>query len=101
MRKSASENGFFETISSGLSKAIESLGTFILSLKERVKNILEHISNLNIDPFFYGISGGFKSVYNLLKPIFAGIGEVIGSVIMDTFYNVLKGGFVVQVVKML
>ncbi len=101
MRKSASEIGFFETISSGLSKAIESLGTFILSLKERVKTILEYISNLNFDPFFNAISSGFKSVYNLLKPIFAGIGEVIGSVNMDTFYNVLKGGIVVQVVKML
>ena len=101
MRKSASEIGFFETISSGLSKAIESLGTFILSLKERVKTILEYISNLNFDPFFNTISSGFKSVYNLLKPIFAGIGEVIGSVNMDTFYNVLKGGIVIQVVKML
>ena len=101
MRKSASEIGFFETISSGLSKAIESLGTFILSLKERVKTILEYISNLNFDPFFNAISGGFKSVYNLLKPIFDGIGEVIGSVNMDTFYNVLKGGIVIQVVKML
>lgn len=101
MRKSASEIGFFETISSGLSKAIESLGTFILSLKEQVKTVLEYISDLNFDPFFNAISSGFKSVYNLLKPIFAGIGEVIGSVNMDTFYNVLKGGIVVQVVKML
>ncbi len=101
MRKSASEIGFFETISSGLSKAIESLGTFILSLKERVKTVLNYISDLNFDPFFNAISSGFKSVYNLLKPIFAGIGEVIGSVNMDTFYNVLKGGIVVQVVKML
>ena len=101
VRKSASEIGFFETISSGLSKAIESIGTFILSLKERVKTILEYISNLNFDPFFNTIGNGFKSVYNLLKPIFAGIGEVIGSVNMDTFYNVLKGGIVIQVVKML
>ena len=101
MRKSASEIGFFETISSGLSKAIESLGTFILSLKEQVKTVLNYISDLNFDPFFNAISSGFKSVYNLLKPIFAGIGEVIGSVNMDTFYNVLKGGIVVQVVKML
>lgn len=101
MRKSASEIGLFETISSGLSKAIESLGTFILSLKERVKTVLGYISELNFDPFFNAISSGFKSVYNLLKPIFAGIGEVIDSVNMDTFYNVLKGGIVVQVVKML
>ena len=101
VRKSASEIGFFETVSSGLSKAIESIGTFILSLKERVKTILEYISNLNFNPFFNAIGNGFKSVYNLLKPIFAGIGEVIGSVNMDTFYNVLKGGIVIQVVKML
>ena len=101
MRKSASEIGFFETISSGLSKVIEGLANFVLDLKERVKTILEYISNLNFDPFFNAISSGFKSVYNLLKPIFAGIGEVIGSVNMDTFYNVLKGGIVVQVVKML
>ena len=101
MRKSASEIGFFETISSGLSKAFEGLANFVLDLKERVKTILEYISDLNFDPFFNAISSGFKSVYNLLKPIFAGIGEVIGSVNMDTFYNVLKGGIVVQVVKML
>ena len=101
VRKSASEIGFFETVSSGLSKAIESIGTFILSLKERVKTILEYISNLNFNPFFNAIGNGFKSVCNLLKPIFAGIGEVIGSVNMDTFYNVLKGGIVIQVVKML
>ena len=101
MRKSASEIGLFETISSGLSKAFEGLANFVLDLKERVKTILEYISDLNFDPFFNSISSGFKSVYNLLKPIFAGIGEVIGSVNMDTFYNVLKGGIVVQVVKML
>ena len=101
MRKSASEIGLFETISSGLSKAFEGLANFVLDLKERVKTILEYISDLNFDPFFNAISSGFKSVYNLLKPIFAGIGEVIGSVNMDTFYNVLKGGIVVQVVKML
>ena len=101
MRKSASEIGLFETISSGLSKAFEGLSNFVLDLKERVKTILEYISDLNFDPFFNAISSGFKSVYNLLKPIFAGIGEVIGSVNMDTFYNVLKGGIVIQVVKML
>ena len=101
MRKSASEIGLFESISSGLSKAFEGLANFVLDLKERVKTILEYISDLNFDPFFNSISSGFKSVYNLLKPIFAGIGEVIGSVNMDTFYNVLKGGIVVQVVKML
>lgn len=101
MRKSASEIGLFETISSGLSKAFEGLANFILGLKDQVKTVLGYISELNFDPFFNAISSGFKSVYNLLKPIFAGIGEVIGSVNMDTFYNVLKGGIVVQVVKML
>lgn len=101
MRKSASEIGLFESVSSGLSKAFEGLANFVLGLKEQVKTILEYISDLNFDPFFNAISSGFKSVYNLLKPIFAGIGEVIGSVNMDTFYNVLKGGIVVQVVKML
>lgn len=101
MRKSASEIGLFETISSGLSKAFEGLANFILGLKDQVKTIMTYISELNFDPFFNAISSGFKSVYNLLKPIFAGIGEVIGSVNMDTFYNVLKGGIVVQVVKML
>ena len=101
VRKSASEIGFFETISSGLSKAIEGLATFILGLKDQLKTMLGYISDLNFDPFFNAIGNGFKSVYNLLKPIFVGIGEVIGSVNMDTFYNVLKGGIVIQVVKML
>ena len=101
VRKSASEMGFFETISSGLSTAFEGLANFILGLKDQVKTMLGYISDLNFDPFFNTIGNGFKSVYNLLKPIFAGIGEVIGSVNMDTFYNVLKGGIVIQVVKML
>ena len=101
MRKSTSEIGLFETISSGLSKAFEGLANFILGLKDQVKTVLNYISDLNFDPFFNAISNGFKSVYNLLKPIFAGIGEVIGSVNMDTFYNVIKGGIVIQVVKML
>lgn len=101
MRKSASEIGLFETISSGLSKAFEGLVNFILGLKDQVKTVLGYISELNFDPFFNAISSGFKSVYNLLKPIFSGIGEVIGSINMDTFYDVLKGGIVVQVVKML
>lgn len=101
LRKSASEIGLFESISSGLSQAFEGLANFVLGLKDQVKTMLGYISDLNFDPFFNAIGSGFKSVYNLLKPIFAGIGEVIGSVNMDTFYNVLKGGIVVQVVKML
>lgn len=101
LRKSASEIGFFETISSGLSTAFEGLANFILGLKDQVKTMLGYISELNFSPFFDGIGNGFEAVYNWLKPIFAGIGEVIGSVNMDTFYNVLKGGIVIQVVKML
>ena len=101
IRKSASEIGFFETISSGLSNAFESLATFILGLKKRVKTILEYISDLNFQPFFDAIGNGFKTVYNLLQPIFAGIGEVIGSVNVDTFYDMLKGGILIQVVNML
>lgn len=101
LRESASEVGFFETISSGLSTAFEGLANFILGLKEQVKTVMTYISELNFSPFFDAIGNGFEAVYNWLKPIFAGIGEVIGSVNMDTFYNVLKGGIVIQVVKML
>ena len=101
LRESASEVGFFETISSGLSTAFEGLANFILGLKEQVKTVMTYISELNFSPFFDAIGNGFEAVYNWLKPIFAEIGEVIGSVNMDTFYNVLKGGIVIQVVKML
>ena len=101
LRESASEVGFFETISSGLSTAFEGLANFILGLKEQVKTVMTYISELNFSPFFDAIGNGFEAVYNWLKPIFEGIGEVIGSVNMDTFYNVLKGGIVIQVVNML
>ena len=101
IRKSASEIGFFETISSGLSNAFEGLATFILGLKQRVKTILDYISDLNFQPLFDAIGDGFKAVYNLLQPIFAGMGEIIGSVNIDTFYDMLKGGVLIQVVNML
>ena len=101
LRESASEVGFFEMISSSLSTAFEGLANFILGLKDQVKTMMTYISELDFSPFFDSIGNGFKSVYNLLKPIFAGIGEVIGSVNMDTFYNMLKGGVLIQVVSML
>ena len=101
IREMASEIGFFETISSGLSTAFEGLASFILGLKNRVKTILDYISDLNFQPFFDAIGNGFKTIYNLLQPIFAGIGEVIGSVNVDTFYDMLKGGVLIQVVNML
>lgn len=101
LRKSASEVGFFETITSGIRNACERIGDFILGLNDHVNVILGYISDLNFQPFFDAIGNGFKSMYNLLKPIFAGIGEVIGSVNMDTFYNMLKGGVLIQVVNML
>ena len=101
LRESASEVGFFETISSGLSQVFEGLANFILGLKDQVKTVMTYISELNFSPFFESIGNGFEAVYNLLKPIFENIGKVIGSVNMDTFYNVLKGGIVIQVVKML
>ena len=100
MRKSASEIGFFESISSGLSKAFEGIVTFILGLKERVGTILGYISDLNFQPIFDAIGNGFKAVYNLLRPIFDGIGEVIGSINMDSFYDMIKGGILVQLVKL-
>ena len=101
LRESASEVGFFETISSGLSTAFEGLANFILGLKDQVKTMMTYISELDFSPFFDSIGNGFEAVYNWLKPIFENIGEVIGSVNMDTFYNILKGGIVIQVVNML
>ena len=101
LRESASKINIFETITQSVSTACEYLGQFILSLKDNVSKALNYISELNFEPFFNAIGNGFKAVYNLLKPIFQGIGEVIGSVNMDTFFNTLKGGLLIQVVGML
>lgn len=101
LRESAAKINIFDTITQSVSTACEYLGGFILNLKDNVSKVLGYISELNFQPFFDAISNGFKGVYNLLKPIFQGIGEVIGSVNMDTFFNALKGGLLIQVVGML
>lgn len=101
LRESAAKINIFEAITQSVSTACEYLGEFILNLKDNVSKALNYISELNFEPFFNAIGNGFKSVYNLLKPIFQGIGEVIGSVNMDTFFNTLKGGLLIQVVGML
>ena len=101
LRESATQANIFDNITGKLKTAFEGLANFILNLKENVGIALDYISELNFAPFFNAISNGFKSVYNLLKPIFQGIGDVIGSVNMDTFFNTLKGGLFIQVVGML
>jgi phage-related protein len=101
LRESAAKVNIFEAITRNVKTAFETLGRFILNLKDNVSKVLGYISELNFTPFFDAISNGFKGVYNLLKPIFQGIGEVIGSVNMDTFFNTLKGGLLIQVVGML
>ena len=101
LRESAAKVNIFEAITQNVKTAFETLGRFILNLKDNVSKVLGYISELNFTPFFNAISNGFKGVYNLLKPIFQGIGEVVGSVNMDTFFNILKGGLLIQVTGML
>lgn len=101
LRESAAKVNIFEAITQNVKTAFETLGRFILNLKDNVSKVLGYISELNFTPFFNSISNGFEGVYNLLKPIFQGISEVIGSVNMDTFFNTLKGGLLIQVVGML
>ena len=101
LRESAAKVNIFEAITQNVKTAFETLGRFILNLKDNVSKVLGYISELNFTPFFDAISNGFKGVYNLLKPIFQGIGEVVGSVNMDTFFNMLKGGLLIQVTGML
>ena len=101
LRESAAKINIFDAITQNVSTACEYLGRFILNLKDNVSKVLGYISELNFQPFFDAIGNGFKGVFNLLKPVFDGIGEVIGSVNMDTFFNTLKGGLLIQVVGML
>ena len=101
LRESVSTTNMFDNMADKIKIAFESLANFILNLKDNVKKVLGHISELDFTPFFNAIGNGFKSVYNLLKPIFQGIGDVIGSVNMDTFFSTLKGGLLIQVVGML
>lgn len=101
LRESVSTTNMFDNMTGKIKIAFEGLANFILNLKDNVKKVLGYISELDFTPFFNAIGNGFKSVYNLLKPIFQGIGEVIGSVNMDTFFSTLKGGLLIQVVGML
>ena len=101
LRESVSTTNMFDNMTGKIKIAFEGLANFILNLKDNVKKVFGYISELDFTPFFNAMGNGFKSVYNLLKPIFQGIGEVIGSVNMDTFFNTLKGGLLIQVVGML
>ena len=101
LRESAVKVNIFEAITQNVKTAFDTLGQFVLNLKDNVSKVLGYISELNFTPFFDAISNGFKGVYNLLKPIFQGIGDVIDSVNMDTFFNTLKSGLLIQVVGML
>lgn len=99
--KSASKNGFFETITLGVKKASEAVGKFILGFKDGVKNAFSGTSKLDFSGFFDGITSGFKSVSTFLKPVMKGIGETIGSIDLNKALNLVKTGAAIKMVKAL
>ena len=101
LRESATKINIFDTIASKSKVAFEGIADFILNLKDNVKTVLGYIAEMDFSPFFDAVSNVFSSIYDFLKPIFEGIGDVIGSVNIDTFYDMLKGGLLIQVVGML
>ena len=99
LRKSASDMGFFETISSNIKKAFESVGSFLLSLKDKISTLMGYLANLDFSSFFGAIMSGFGQVKNFLEPVIESLAEVIGTINFGTIFDLIKAGSAVEMVK--
>lgn len=99
LRKSASDMGFFETISSNIKRAFESVGNFLLSLKDKISTLMGYLANLDFSSFFGAIASGFKSLGKFLEPVINSLAEVIGTINFNTIFDLIKAGSAVEVVK--
>ena len=99
LRQSASDMGFFETISSSIKKAFESVGSFLLSLKDKISTLMGYLANLDFSGFFGAIMSGFNEIKKFLEPVIDSLAEVIGTIDFGTVFDLIKAGSAVEMVK--
>ena len=99
LRKSASDMGFFETISSNIKQAFESVGSFLLGLKDKISILMGYLANLDFSGFFGAIMSGFGEVKKFLEPVIESLAEVIGTINFGTIFDLIKAGSAVEMVK--
>ena len=99
LRQSASDMGFFETISSNIKQAFESVGSFLLSLKDKISTLMGYLVNLDFSSFFGAIMSGFGEVKKFLEPVIESLAEVIGTIDFGTVFDLIKAGSAVEMVK--
>ena len=99
LRQSASDMGFFETISSSIKKAFESVGSFLLSLKDKISTLMGYLANLDFSGFFGAIMSGFNEVKKFLEPVINSLAGVIGTINFNTIFDLIKAGSAVEMVK--
>lgn len=99
VRTSASEMGFFETIASGIKKSVESIGEFLLNLKNNISTMVGYLMALDFSSFFNAIKSGFESLSGFFKPIIDSLAEVIKSIDFGTVFDLIKAGSAIEMVK--
>jgi hypothetical protein len=101
LRETATKVGFFESISTSLSKVFTSVSNVVLNLRNIVGKMLGYLADLDFSSFFKAISGGFASIAEFLSPVIDSIASVIGSINFDTLFGLVKAGSAVEIVKAL
>lgn len=99
LRQSASDMGFFETISSNIKQAFESVGNFLVTLKDKISTLMGYLANLDFSSFFGAIMSGFGEVKKFLEPVINSLAEVIGTIDFNTVFDLIKAGSAVEMVK--
>mgnify|MGYP002508218317 CR=1 FL=1 len=99
LRQSASDMGFFETISSNIKRAFESVGSFLLSLKDKISTLMGYLADLDFSSFFGAIMSGFNEIKKFLEPVIESLAEVIGTIDFGTVFDLIKAGSAVEMVK--
>ena len=99
LRKSASDMGFFETISSNIKRAFENVGNFLVILKDKISTLMGYLAKLDFSSFFGAIASGFKSLGKFLEPVINSLAEVIGTINFNTIFDLIKAGSAVEMVK--
>lgn len=99
LRQSASDMGFFETISSNIKQAFESVGDFLVTLKDKISTLMGYLANLDFSSFFGAIMTGFGEVKKFLEPVINSLAEVIGTINFGTIFDLIKAGSAVEMVK--
>lgn len=99
LRQSASDMGFFETISSNIKRAFESVGSFLLSLKDKISTLMGYLADLDFSSFFGAIMSGFNEIKKFLEPVIESLAEIIGTIDFGTVFDLIKAGSAVEMVK--